>query len=170
MDADRLLSMFESFPPMLRASVQGLGEKEIRWKPESGAWSVLEIVCHVADEEIEDFRPRVLGTLADPSKPWSPIDPEGVAVQRRYNDQDLAEQIDQFAQERCRSVELLRALTEPDWELTYEHSQFGPIRAGDVMVSWVAHDMLHLRQIAKRRFELASDAERGYNTAYAGAW
>ncbi|RNC82496.1 MAG: DinB family protein [Phycisphaera sp.] len=170
MDADRLISMLESFPPMLRASVQGLAEDEFRWKPDSGAWSVLEIVCHVADEEIEDFRPRVLGTLADPSKPWSPIDPEGVAVQRRYNDQDLFERVDQFDSERSRSVEQLRALADLDWELAYGHPQFGPIRAGDVMLSWVAHDMLHLRQIAKRRFELAADAGSGFDTAYAGTW
>ncbi|GAB5496495.1 MAG: DinB family protein [Phycisphaerales bacterium] len=170
MDADRLISMLGSFPPILRASVEGLTKSEIRWKPESGAWSVLEIVCHLADEEIEDFRPRVLGTLADPSEPWSPIDPEGVAVQRRYNEQDLAERVDQFTSERSRSVELLRSLVAPDWERAYEHPQFGPIRAGDVMVSWAAHDMLHIRQIAKRRFELAAAAGNGYNTAYAGVW
>lgn len=169
MNADRLISMLESFPPMLRASVQGLTESEIRWKPESGAWSVLEIVCHVADEEIEDFRPRVLGTLTDPSKPWSPIDPEGVAVQRVYNDQQLSERIDQFDQERSRSVELLRSLADPEWDRSYEHFQFGPIRAGDVMLSWVAHDMLHLRQIAKRRFELAAVAGSGFDTSYAGS-
>lgn len=170
MDLARLIASLESFPPMLRASVAGLGDNELRWKPEANTWSVLEIVCHVADEEVDDFRPRVLGTLEDASKPWSPIDPEGVAVSRRYNEQSLETVLDRFERDRAESVRLLRELTAPDWQSAYEHPVFGPIRAGDVMVSWAAHDMLHLRQIAKRRFEIVSSAGDGFSTSYAGEW
>lgn len=169
MDANALIAMLESFPMMLRASVEGLSAEAIRWKPPSGAWSVLEITCHLADEEVEDFRPRVLGTLDDPTKPWNPIDPEGVASLRRYNEQTLPVQLERFCVERDQSVKKLKSLTEADWTRAYDHPQFGPIRAGDVMVSWAAHDMLHLRQIAKRRFEIASSAGGEFDTSYAGS-
>jgi len=155
---------------MLCAAVVGLTEEEARWKPVSGAWSVLEVVCHITDEEVDDFGPRVFGTLDDPRSAWAPIDPEGVATSRGYNEQDLAAVLNRFEKQRDASVMRLRALSQPAWSNAYEHPQFGPIRAGDVMVSWAAHDMLHLRQISKRRFELISRAGDGFGTAYAGDW
>jgi hypothetical protein len=170
MDIDPLVTSLESFPTMLRASVAGLADRQQRWKPESGAWSVLEIVCHVAAEEVDDFRPRVLGTLADPAAPWEPIDPEGVVSTREFNSQDLSEVLARFDSDRAESIKHLRLLDQPEWTNAYEHPTFGPICAGDVMVSWAAHDMLHLRQIAKRRFELLSQVCGGFSTEYAGQW
>jgi hypothetical protein len=38
------------------------------------------------------------------------------------------------------------------------------------MVSWAAHDMLHLRQIAKRLFQIAQRDGDGFSTDYAGEW
>ena len=48
--------------------------------------------------------------------------------------------------------------------------KIGPIRAGDLLASWAAHDMLHLRQIAKRKFELIQQAGGEFTTDYAGPW
>ena len=170
MNIQELIRSLDVFPATLAAAVDGMDDDSIRYKPADGVWSILEIVCHVADEEIEDFRTRVLSTLDDPSSAWPGIDPEAAAKDRRYNAQDLAEQLDRFRRDRAESVGLLRRLKSPVWNRTYEHPVLGPIHAGDVMVSWAAHDMLHLRQIAKRRFELIGLAAPGYHTAYAGQW
>jgi len=170
MNVQELIRSLDVFPAALGASVDGLDDASIRYKPAAGAWSILEIVCHVADEEIEDFRTRVLSTLSDPSSAWPGIDPETAAKDRRYNAQDLAEQLERFRRERAKSVGLLCRLKSPDWNRTHEHPVLGPVRAGDVMVSWAAHDMLHLRQIAKRRFELIGLAAPSYSSAYAGQW
>lgn len=160
----------ESFPAALASAIAGLSDDDARWKPPSGAWSVLEIVCHLADEEAEDFRVRVLSTLKDPSKPWPGIDPEGSVAERRSNEKTLAVELGRFTRERAESIRLLRELSEPDWDRTYHHPSIGDLRAGDLMVSWAAHDMLHLRQIAKRRFERISDAGCPFQTTYAGTW
>lgn len=170
MDLNVLIASMESFPAVLASAAGGLTAAQARWKPASGAWSVLEIVCHLVDEEVEDFRVRVLSTLEDPARPWPRIDPEGASRDRRYNEQDLAERLGRFARERGESVRLLRALREPDWSKTHQHPTIGALRAGDLMLSWAAHDVLHMRQIAKRRFELLHEAGGGYSSAYAGAW
>ncbi|MCA9271986.1 MAG: DinB family protein [Phycisphaerales bacterium] len=170
MDLPTLMASMESFPAALASGVTGLSDDDARWKPPSGAWSVLEIVCHLADEEAEDFRVRVLSTLEDPTKPWPGIDPEGSVTERRSNEKILAEELGRFTRERAESIRLLRELSEPNWDRTYRHPSIGDLRAGDIMVSWAVHDMLHLRQIAKRRYELLSLAAPDFSHSYAGDW
>ena len=165
-----MIASMDSFPAMLASSVAGLTDEQVRWKPPSGAWSILEIVCHLADEEAEDFRLRVRSTLDDPSKPWPSIDPEGSVTQRRSNEKVLAEEIGRFTRERADSMRELRALSDPDWQKTYHHPTVGDLSAGDLMTSWAVHDMLHLRQIAKRRYELMQIAGGDFSTEYAGNW
>lgn len=172
MFADRIIARMEVFPGTLDALLTGLPREEARFKPPSGAWSILEIVCHLGDEEVQDFRSRLRWVLEHRSGEWPPIDPEGWAREREYNERDLADSIERFARERRASLEWLRGVIagKPDWAAAYEHPRFGPIRAGDLLASWAAHDALHLRQIAKRLHELASADAPGFETGYAGEW
>jgi hypothetical protein len=170
MDFVAILDRLERFGPALAAVVAGLSPEEARFKPASGAWSILEIVCHLGDEEVEDFRARVLSTLSDPGVAWSPIDPEAVARERRYNEQDLGAAVTRLVSERRKSVEMLRGFRDPDWSRAYVHPKAGRIAAGDLLASWAAHDALHLRQIAKRMWELAGRDGAPYRTGYAGEW
>ena len=168
MDLQQHIRSLKRFQTVLPALLNGLSEEQLRWKPESGNWSILEIVCHLADEEVEDFRQRVKLTLESPGSDWPPIDPEGVAVSRKYNQQDFAETLQRFLDERAKSVEWLESLPEnTDWNRSYEHPT-GTLRAGDVLSGWVAHDHLHTRQIAKRLYEMTEQASRPYLTKYGG--
>lgn len=170
MDMAKLIKSLERFGDLLPAVVQGVDPQDARWHPPNGAWSVLEVVCHLADEEVADFRARLESTVRDPTEPWQANDPEAWAVERRYNEQDLNVVLARFTTERRQSVVWLRTLGEPDFSRAYQHPTLGPIRAGDIMVSWAAHDMLHLRQIAKRLFQMAQRDGQGFSTAYAGEW
>jgi len=165
-----MIDRMEHFPAAARWICAGLNAADARWRPDATRWSVVEIVAHLADEEGEDFRARVASTLEDPTRPWPPIDPEGWAVSRRYRERDVGEELDRFERERAESVSWLRLLRDPDWSLAYRHPKVGPITAGDVMASWCAHDALHLRQIAKRLYELANRDADAFDTAYAGQW
>ncbi len=170
MHLDRLIQRMQQTPKALQALLQDLDDADARFRPPSGAWSIVEIVHHLADEETEDFRVRVRLTLEDPAKPWPALDPEGVAVERRYHEQSLADGLQRFARERESSIAWLNSLDNPDWNRAYSHPVLGELRAGDVMASWTAHDQLHLRQIAKRLFELTQRDAPAYDTTYAGAW
>lgn len=133
-----------------------------------------EIVCHLADEETEDFRPRVEATLA--GAPWSPLDLDGVSERRGYNSRELVAELERFRSTRAANVQWFRALLDrpkaQDWATAHQHPKFGPIRAGDVLTSWAAHDALHLRQIARRLHNLAEEdaGSLGCRVDYAGAW
>ncbi len=169
MSPDQLIDRLERFPAALSAIVSELPETDVRWRPPGGGWSILEIVTHVADEETEDFRRRLELTLRDPEESWPPVDPEGAAVERRYNDGDLAETVSRFTGDRRQSVQWLRSLADPAWANTH-HFKLGDITAGDLLASWTAHDALHLRQIAKRLFQLTERDAGACSTGYAGSW
>lgn len=165
-----LITRLERFSRVLPPLVENLPDEDARFKPPSGAWSILEIVCHLGDEEVEDFRARLRMTLETPGKEWPKIDPEGAARVRKYNEQDLAKALDRFVRERSASIEWLRSLRNPDWNLAYVHPKFGPQTAGMLLASWPAHDALHLRQIAKRLYELAARDGAPHTVGYAGEW
>ena len=169
MNSLSLIHSLGRFAGILPAVVDGLSDEDARWKPADEAWSILEIVTHMADEEVEDFLPRLRSTLTDPKQQWSPIDPEDWAVERRYNNGDLDEQVQRFVASRRESIKWLRGLSDPDWSNTFVHPK-GDISAGDLLASWAAHDALHLRQIAKRLFQMIQRDADEYSTAYAGSW
>jgi hypothetical protein len=165
-----MIGSLERFGRVLPAMLRDVSPSDACWKPGDGAWSILEIVCHLVDEEQYDFRPRIESTLADPERAWVPIDPEGWAVERKYNERDLNEMAATFHALREGSVKWLRSLPNPDWQRTHVHPQFGPFSAGDLFAAWVAHDCLHLRQLAKRLYEIAGRDAGEHSTRYAGSW
>jgi len=170
MHVPRMIGSLERFGRMLTEIVRDVSPDDARWRPPDGAWSILEIVGHLADEEALDFRPRIESTLMDPERAWPPIDPEGWAIERRYNEGNLGEAVARFIALREESVAWLRSLENPDWTRTHVHPSFGPFAAGDIFSAWVAHDYLHLRQLAKRMYEVAARDAGEFSTRYAGQW
>jgi len=175
MDAASLLRRLEHFPRGLVALVEPLTVEEVRWKPESGNFSILEVLCHLGDEEVEDFRARVVSTLTDPAATWPPIDPTQWPAERHYQQQSAHTALHRFGAARTESLRILRSLTPTgdasllDWTRSHHHPKVGPVPAGELLTAWAAHDALHLRQIAKRMFELCAH-EGGHRTTYAGEW
>ena len=63
----------------------------------------------------------------------------------------------------------LDSLENPDWDTTYE-APFGEITAGDMFVSWVTHDLLHLRQLVELQRSYLEEQAKPYQLDYAGDW
>ncbi|MGD2046433.1 MAG: DinB family protein [Gemmatimonadota bacterium] len=150
--------------------VRDVSAEQARWKPEPTQWSILEVVTHLADEEVEDFRARVDSTLHRPEAEWSPIDPEGWAVERRYNEGSLDASLHRFLTARAESIAWLQGLAGADWATAHEHPSLGPIRAGDLLTSWVAHDHIHIRQVNRLQRDFLVATTAGFSPRYAGRW
>jgi len=147
----------------------GISLKQSRWKPNPQAWSILEVINHLYDEEREDFRVRLDIILNDSDRPWPPIIPQGWVTGRLYNQRDLAQSVDNFLQERRKSLAWLRGLEAPDWQVSVT-APFGKLSAGDIFAAWVAHDLLHLRQLVELHWAFTLQAARPYQVNYAGEW
>jgi hypothetical protein len=153
----------------IRALVQGLPSDQAHWRPKEDAWSILEVVGHLADEERLDFRVRLEITLHRPDEPWPAIDPGGWVQAHHYNDGDLQETLSSFLAAREDSLNWLRGLASPNWEATYE-APFGQIKAGDLLAAWVGHDLLHMRQLVELLWSHLLLEVEPYRVEYAGEW
>ncbi len=154
---------------IIRRLVHGMTDETVRRKPDAASWSVLEVINHLADEEREDFREHLDLILHRPDEPWSRIDPQGWVTQRQYNSRDFAESLADFLQERQRSLDWLSNLDTPDWEAIYQ-APWGHLSAGEMMASWVAHDLLHMRQLVELKWATTLPDLEPYQVDYAGGW
>ncbi len=153
----------------IRGLASGIAAEQARWKPDSESWSILEVVNHLCDEEREDFRTHFKHIVDGAEGIPPPIDPGGWVTSRQYNQRDLATSIAQFLQEREASLMWLATLSEPNLNTAIE-GPFGRLTAGDMLVAWVAHDLLHLRQLVELRYSYFKQQVVPYNIAYAGDW
>ena len=169
-DPVRQIARLERFAQVLPPVVMTFDAEDTLWRPDEQSWSVLEIVCHLVDEEVEDFRTRVISALEDPSKPWPKIDPQGWPAERDYQSAGLKAKLNAFVALRKESIEMLRAIPSPDWSQAYHHPKVGSIPAGYVLSCWCAHDALHLRQLSRRLHQLSQRDAGGDELEYAGTW
>ena len=148
---------------------ENANEQLYKWKSAPGKWCLLEILCHLYDEEREDFRARIHHTFENPEQPMKPIDPVGWVLQRKYFEQDYKMVLEKFLSERDKSVEWLSALHNVKWNNVYHHTQLGDISAYMFLSAWLAHDYLHIRQIARTKYQYLQNFT-SHDLSYAGKW
>jgi hypothetical protein len=170
MDLLYCTSRLESNAQTFRALLGNVAVEQARWKPYADKWSLLEVINHLADEEIEDFGTRLRLVLQNPGQDWPGIDPEGWAVERNYNSRDVRESLVRFLDARNNSLAWLKTLPPVDWNAAGVHPRFGAIRAGDLLHSWVAHDFIHVRQMNRLHYQYLSLKKYEYDLGYAGNW
>lgn len=169
MDYKTLRLQFAENPKRFRALLAGITTEQARVKPSAGSWSMLEVINHLYDEEIHDFRSHLDFILHPEGKQWEPIAPQAWVKLRKYNKRSLAPSLENFLRERRRSIRWLDSLGKVDWDTKYV-SKFGTMKAGDMFAAWVAHDGLHLRQFAELHRTLVERAVKPYKIGYAGEW
>lgn len=171
--ADLFVEQLAAFPTALRAMIERLSPEEVRWRPSASDWSIIEIVGHLLDEERTDFGDRLRRVLEDPKAAWPSIDPVAAAAARDDRTRDLPELLAEFEAARSESVawlcQLLAADPAVDWSVTKTDPR-GDLSAGDLLASWAAHDLLHLRQIAKRLHQTFDAIGDPFRIGYAGEW
>lgn len=167
MDVGEQIRLLQSQGETIIGFFSGMSLEQARWRPAPDKWSALEILNHLCDEERDDFRARLAATIEDPSLDWDPFDPETMVHKRKYNDLLLETSLKDFRNERAISLEWLRSLSKPVWTNAYRHPQYGEIQAGDILVAWTAHDLLHIRQITNTRLAWVEATSGPYSTRYA---
>lgn len=143
--------------------------QDVRYRPADNKWNLLEILCHMADEEKDDFKTRLNHVLTTPDAPLPAIDPEGWVTSRKYSEQLFEKKQEEFLTERHRSVRWLQSLKDPKWDNAYAHPKFGPLSAKMFLCNWVAHDMHHIRQINELQHHYLLSTS-GDPLQYAGKW
>lgn len=154
---------------IIHSLTSGVSDEQARWKPDPDSWSILEVINHLYDEEREDFRVRLDYILHRPGQPVPEIDPQGWITARGYNQRKLDESVANFLAEREKSLEWLNEISTFNWEAVSE-LPFGSFRAGDMFAAWVAHDLLHTRQLVELHYAYTASSLQPFQVGYAGEW
>lgn len=148
---------------------KGEDEDLFLWKQTPEKWCLLEIICHLYDEEREDFRYRTKWVIERPNEIPPPFNPIDWVTEHNYIQQDYSDMIEKFMHEREQSVEWLKSLNNVNWNNFFEHPKLGKMSAKYFLNNWLAHDYLHIRQIIKLKFDFFNKKIEG-DLNYAGIW
>lgn len=155
------------FPALLGAAVAGLDGDTWRARPLPHEWAPVEIVCHLRDEEAEDFGARVRVILTGGDR-FVPIDPERWATEHRYREADPDAALTEFRRLREENLAVLASTRTDILGRRVAHAAGFPLSGHDLVAAWVTHDRLHLHQLAGTLARLWADRWAPFRTAYAG--
>ncbi len=169
MDYQEIVLKLRKNREVFKELLQEVPEDEYLWKTHPDQWFLLEVVCHLHDEEREDFRTRLRYALENPEKAPPAFDTLVWVKERNYIGQNYGEMLQKFLDERSASITWLRSLENPPWDNAYQHPELGPRSARLYLVNWLAHDYLHIRQINKLKYCYLQETS-GEDLQYAGNW
>ena len=144
------LPVLRRTPSVVRALLLDLPDPWIRATEGPGTWSPFDVVGHLIHGERTDWIPRVEHLLRHgDAVPFPAFDRE--AMFEASKGRALTELLDTFERLRRDSVARLQKLKLTDADLTRRgrHPELGTVTLGQHLSTWVAHDLGHVRQIAR---------------------
>ena len=154
-------------PATLDALLSDVDDALWRARPAPDEWSPVEIVCHLRDEETEDFGARVR-VVIEGGTAFAPIDPQRWAIDRGYQKEDPRAAVTVLKQRRRDSLAFL-ALTDPaTLTRVVDQPRLGKMSGLDLVAAWVTHDRLHLAQLTATLARTGAERWAPLRTEYAG--
>jgi len=152
-----LAALFERLP----AALEGLSEKDLRRPEAEGKWSILEVICHLADTELTQAW-RIRRILTEENPTLEPMDQDVWAARLGYAERDLEDALDQLRALRLANLRLVERRGEAELERTSHHPERGSESLRTILELVAGHDGVHLDQIARIRAAVgAADATGG---------
>jgi len=149
-------AMLARTPELVRVWTAELPGAWLDAREHPGAWSVREVVCHVADLELDAWMPRVQAMLAERAdggpgggSVFKPLNRERFRVS--FAGLPLAAVLRTFAKTRERNLVALDELRLDDEALARRgaHPDLGEVTVAQLLSTWVVHDHTHIAQIAR---------------------
>jgi uncharacterized damage-inducible protein DinB len=147
-DGKQPLAVQAATAAKLEQLCQGASASALRNRPGAGAWSVSEIVAHLADAEIViAFRMRLI--LGAPGTPIAAYDQDAWASSGHYETRDPRASLVQLRALRDANLALLESLTPEQWQQYGIHSERGQETIEHIVRMTAGHDINHLEQIER---------------------
>ena len=148
-----LIDAYESAPATLRAAVSGLTREELTARPGPGAWSIMEVVSHIADSDAISID-RMKRIVIEDNPPLLYAD-ETAYVERLFpHDQDLEDALTLLEVGRRQWARVLRRLPDSAFARAGLHNRRGTVTLGTLVGDYVAHIDDHLKFIHGKRANL----------------
>lgn len=118
-----------------------------QWRPQTGAWSVHEIVCHCADSETNSAS-RIRYLTGERDLTLDNYDQDRWAVEFDYHAHPFEAALAAVEAVRANTLPLIRRLPAHVWERVHQHKTKGPYTATDWLRTYAVHLHEHAQQIA----------------------
>lgn len=159
------LPILERTPQVVSVMVRNLPDAWTLRNEGGDTWSVYDVVGHLIIGEKTDWIPRMKMILGEGDKHFVPFD--RFAQFRESKGKTLDQLLDEFAGLRKKNVSELKSIQLDKQTLNQKgiHPQFGEVSLGELLSSWVVHDLTHINQIARvmaRQYEVAVGPWKAY--------
>jgi hypothetical protein len=147
---DQAIPMLRSTPRVLRSWLADLPGPWITSNEGEGTWSPYDIVGHLIHGERTDWIPRLELILNyGQSQAFIPFDRFAQFAESRGK--TLGQLLDIFAELRELNLGRLAQaeLSSQDLARGGLHPELGPVTLGQLLATWLVHDLNHLAQIAR---------------------
>ena len=136
-------------PGTLRAMLSGLSGGWTEGDEGPGTWSPYQVIGHLTHIEETDWIDRTRVILEHGTdRVFDPVDRE--AGFTRFRGWPLDDLLERFGSVRAANLETLEELVATgDLERRGVHPTFGEVTLGQLLATWVVHDLNHTGQIVK---------------------
>ena len=143
-------ALLAAAPDRLAEATADLSEADARRAPRDGAWSVLQVLRHLADSEIVyGYRMRLIVAADRPAIPG--YDQEAWADRLAYHHGTVEDALADLAAQRRMTLRWLGALDAEAWDRVGLHSERGDESVRQIVHLLAGHDLNHERQIRATR-------------------
>jgi len=150
----QLIDQYAEGPEEVSQSLAGFPVEQLTAHPIAGKWSAAEIVHHLSDSEtISGIRLRRL--IAESNPVIYGYDQDEYTRALHYNDREIAPALENFRAVRAVTTQLMRALTDAEWQRQGWHTEMGLYTAEMWLGIYAAHAHDHASQIRRLREALA---------------
>ncbi len=155
---DDAVAILERTPASLSALLAGLPGTWVRATEGDGTWSPYDVIGHLIHGERTDWIPRARHILAGQTRPFEPFD--RTAQFTESEGKSLDEQLAIFADLRRENVAALLGMTLTDADLGRRglHPELGDVTLGQLLATWVVHDLDHVAQVARTMAKVYTEA------------
>jgi hypothetical protein len=153
-------------PDVLRVLLANMPSEWIMANEGGKSWSSYDVIGHLIHGERTDWIPRVRILLKDgESRTFEVFDRE--AQFKESKGKSVEELLETFGRLRRENVEILRGMELKTEDLAKKgrHPELGVVTLGELLATWVAHDLDHLAQISRtmaRQYQEAVGPWRAY--------
>ena len=142
------LQLQASTPQEIADLIANVSEPALHKRPQPGKWSVVEIIAHLAEDElVTSWRYRQM--LENPGCALAGFDQDKWAAWGRYQEWEAEDALTMFRLLRDANLRLLRGLTPEEWTRSGVHAERGRITIADLARHMAGHDRNHLEQIRR---------------------
>jgi hypothetical protein len=137
-------------PRTLDALLRGLPGAWLACDEGADTWSPFDVVGHLLHGEETDWLPRLAILLEHgEARPFEPFD--RFAMLEKSRGKTMAEILDRFAALRRQGLDRLDALALRPEQLgrTGRHPELGVVTLGELLATWVVHDLGHIAQVTR---------------------